>query len=85
MRGVASQCEYGNYHLSSENYILETIKDNKNVGYDNLGEIFLTDLSNIYTPLIRYQIGDWGVTSNKNCKCKEINNYKKLQEDLEIL
>ena len=67
---VAMQCgEQGGYHLTTENLVVEFIKQNKHVSAGELGEIVLTDLTNYGMPFIRYKIGDVGKPSDDTCSC----------------
>jgi len=68
---LASQCEYGRYHVSPEVGIIEIVDhDSKSVPPGMTGEVICTGLQNILQPLIRYRIGDvarWAV--DQRCRC----------------
>ncbi|WP_139800604.1 phenylacetate--CoA ligase family protein [Geothermobacter hydrogeniphilus] len=61
---IAHTCENGNLHLMADNAYVE-IFDQGNGG----GEIYVTDLHNLATPLIRYRLGDYAMASNEKCSC----------------
>jgi len=67
----ASQCEYGNYHVSPEIGFIEIIdKDGNPCPPGVMGEVICTGLQNTLQPLIRYRIGDvarWAL--DQKCKC----------------
>jgi phenylacetate-CoA ligase len=66
---IASECEkHSGYHISSENVILEFIKNGEAVQSEE-GQILLTNLRNYGMPFIRYQNGDVGTSSNDACSC----------------
>lgn len=68
---LASQCEYGRYHVSPEVGIIEIVDQNGLPCPPNvLGEVICTGLQNTLQPLIRYRLGDvarWA--SEQNCPC----------------
>jgi phenylacetate-CoA ligase len=68
---LASQCEYGRYHVSPDVGIIEIVNQEGQPCPPNvLGEIVCTGLQNILQPLIRYRIGDaarWA--SQQQCPC----------------
>jgi len=61
---LASQCEYGKYHIHMENSIVEIITDNRPSRPGELGRIVVTQLDNYAMPLIRYDLGDMAVQGN---------------------
>jgi phenylacetate-CoA ligase len=67
--GIAHQCEVGDlYHVQSENVFVEVVANNKSVD-NGLGEVVVTDLNNLTTPLIRYRVGDVVEASDRVCGC----------------
>lgn len=65
---IATECrERKGMHINE--YCLHLEIDKNNFTEENFGSILITDLWNIGMPLIRYEIGDIGVISNKNCDC----------------
>lgn len=67
---IACECNVHNgMHIFSDLRYLELIKNGLPVSDREEGSIVITDLINYAMPLIRYEIGDVGVLSNKQCKC----------------
>ena len=69
--GILSfQCKKGNMHLMSDHLCIEFLDENNaQVQAGELGRIVVTDLSSYAMPLIRYDIGDMGKPSDKQCSC----------------
>lgn len=67
----ASQCEFGQYHVSPEVGIVEIVDAHGNPAPPGVpGEVLCTGLQNMLQPLIRYRIGDvaaWSV--HQTCPC----------------
>jgi len=67
---IALQCpDHDYYHIQGESVIVEILDDNDRpcpVGV--VGRIVLTNLNNFVTPLIRYEIGDYGEFAEA-CPC----------------
>jgi phenylacetate-CoA ligase len=67
---IALQCpDHDHYHIQGESVIVEILDDNDRpcpVGV--VGRIVLTNLNNFVTPLIRYEIGDYGEFAEA-CPC----------------
>jgi len=59
---LALQCpETGHYHVQSESVLLEVLREDGSVcDVGESGKIVVTSLRNYATPLIRYEIGDYG-------------------------
>ncbi len=68
---IASQCgERRGMHIHAEGIILEVIRaDGTLADDDEPGQIVVTDLTNRAMPVIRYQIGDMGSVSGRQCDC----------------
>ncbi len=66
---IAHECPEGRMHITSENVIVEFIKDGKPVGPGQDGEIVITHLDNYAMPFIRYRTGDIGQPSDETCPC----------------
>ncbi len=66
---IAHECPEGRMHITSENMIVEFIKDGKPVGPAQDGEIIVTHLDNYAMPFIRYQTGDIGQPTDETCPC----------------
>ena len=67
---VAAQCEKseGLHYIPILHY-LETLKGSKPVGCGEVGSLTITSLAHYAMPIIRYQIGDLVILSDKNCSC----------------
>ena len=67
---IAQQCpEYGNYHITVENVFLEIVdEDGRPCAKHVPGRVLITSLINYATPLIRYELGDYGVLGD-DCPC----------------
>ena len=67
---IALQCpDHDHYHIQGESVIVEILDDEDRpcpVGV--VGRIILTNLNNFVTPLIRYEIGDYGELAEA-CPC----------------
>lgn len=67
---IALQCpEQGNYHVQSENLVLEVVDDAglpQPIGV--AGRVLLTTLHNFAMPLIRYELGDYAAMGEQ-CAC----------------
>lgn len=81
--GIAYESKNHQGHLISEDsYIVEILKNSKPVNEGQIGELFITDLNNFVTPMIRYQIGDLATapinqfTLNNEIKFKTIGEIK---------
>jgi len=67
---IASECKKQlGLHINAENIYLELVDNNaKSISHGN-GDIVVTDFWNFGMPLIRYQLGDVGTVSDKECTC----------------
>jgi phenylacetate-CoA ligase len=68
---IASECECHNgMHLNIEHLFIEFIKDDGSPSKPGEpGKIVVTDLYNQAIPLIRYQVEDIGVPTERKCDC----------------
>lgn len=68
---IASQCEFGNYHIFSTDIVAEFLNnDGRHVTPGEEGDIVITRLHPGPMPLIRYVNGDRGVPAgNEACPC----------------
>jgi phenylacetate-CoA ligase len=68
---IASECEqHQGMHLNIEHLYIEFLReDGTPVTPGEEGAIVITDLVNRGMPLIRYQIGDVGVPTDRRCSC----------------
>jgi phenylacetate-CoA ligase len=67
---IALECpESKLYHTMDENLIVEILDDNDNECLEGeAGRVVVTDLHNLHSPVIRYQIGDYAVRGGR-CSC----------------
>ena len=65
---IATDCEYGSLHIINDNVLVE-ILDDKGNHTESKGRIIVTALNSFATPIIRYEIGDYGKMSNRKCDC----------------
>jgi phenylacetate-CoA ligase len=66
---VAHECAHGTMHATDEQLILETIDPRTLRPSDGEGELVITNLVGLATPLIRYRTGDAVTLSNALCPC----------------
>lgn len=67
---IAFQCREGNMHMMSDHLCVEFLDENgRRVKDGEPGRIVITDLSSYAMPLIRYDIGDIGRPSERECPC----------------
>lgn len=68
---IACECEeHKGLHIASMTHYVEVLnKKMQPCKEGESGELYITLLSNYTMPLIRYQIGDLGVYTNKKCAC----------------
>lgn len=67
---LAFQCREGNMHIMSDHMCVEFLDDNDQpVKQGDLGRVVITDLVSYAMPLIRYDIGDMGRPSDRQCTC----------------
>jgi len=67
---ISFQCKEGNMHMMSDHMCIEFLDENDQpVKPGEMGRIVITDLSSYAMPMIRYDIGDMGKPSNKQCSC----------------
>lgn len=66
---IAHECEHGRMHLSTENLIVEILRDGCPVVAGQEGDIVVTELNNRAMPLIRYNLRDAGALATTDCPC----------------
>ena len=67
---LAFRCKKGNMHMMTDHMCIEFLdENNQQVKAGELGRIVITDLASYAMPLIRYDIGDMGRPSDKECSC----------------
>lgn len=66
----AQECEKGGMHWHMERSIVEFINEKgEDCKEGEVGRFIVTDLHNNVCPFIRYEVGDVGSFSNKECEC----------------
>ena len=66
---IAYECEEGSLHIMADNVFVEIVDEQgRPVGAGESGALLITDLNNRAMPLIRYQVGDFGVRGEQ-CRC----------------
>lgn len=67
---IAVQCPAsGQYHVMAESHLVEVLRDDGSpCGPGETGQVVVTDLHNLATPMIRYAIGDWAEVGGP-CPC----------------
>ncbi len=68
---IAYECPAGGMHVMSENVWVEVIdmKTKKPVPFGQKGLVVVTDLNNLSSPRLRYQLGDVISLSSEHCSC----------------
>ncbi|MCK4774223.1 MAG: hypothetical protein KAT30_05540, partial [Candidatus Krumholzibacteria bacterium] len=73
--GVGMEChKHDGYHIHTDNVLVEVVDENGVPAVPGeSGRIVVTDLRNLATPFIRYEIGDFGTMANDGpkgaCSC----------------
>lgn len=67
---LACQCPAGRLHVPQENVIVEVLNPaGQPVAPGEMGEIIVTNLDCLATPMIRYRTGDLAVAGDNSCPC----------------
>jgi phenylacetate-CoA ligase len=67
---IACECErHEGLHVNCDGVYVELIRDGKQVPAGEPGSVVVTDLTNRAMPIIRYQVGDVAVWSDRPCSC----------------
>ena len=68
---IASECEeHRGMHLNAEQKIVEFLdEEGRPCAPGQNGRIVVTDLTNFAWPLIRYEVGDMGIPTDRLCSC----------------
>src|SRR5262249_25603036 len=67
---IACECErHEGLHVNADGVYVELIRDGRPVGPGEPGSVVVTDLTNRAMPIIRYQVGDVAVWSERVCSC----------------
>lgn len=70
LRRTAWECPcHEGYHIDIDSIVMQFIKDGEEVAAGEEGKIVYTGLYNYAMPIIRYDIGDWGIPSEGLCSC----------------
>lgn len=70
-RCIAWECRHhSGYHINADTLIVEFIRDGKTARTGEPGRIVVTPLFPYAMPLIRYDLGDIGVTTDRQCPCR---------------
>lgn len=68
--GIAHECEaHRGHHVNAESYIVEIVRDGRPARPGEVGEVLVTDLTNLSVPLIRYALGDLATATDASCPC----------------
>jgi phenylacetate-CoA ligase len=67
---IACECErHEGLHVNAEGVYVELLRDGRPVPPGEAGSVVVTDLTNRAMPLVRYQVGDVAVWSDRPCSC----------------
>lgn len=67
---IAWECSrHTGYHINADNLVVEFINNGKVALPGEKGKIIITNLNSYTMPFIRYNIGDVGIPSDKQCPC----------------
>lgn len=67
---IAYQCLHNsNYHINSDNVIIEILKNDKPVKNGESGEVVITNLNRFAMPILRYKNGDIACLGKDFCPC----------------
>jgi phenylacetate-CoA ligase len=67
---IACECErHQGLHINNDSVLVEVIRDGRPARPGEAGHVVVTDLTNRAMPLIRYQVGDLAVASDRRCPC----------------
>jgi len=67
---IACECErHQGLHVNADGLYVEVLRDGRPVPAGQQGQVHVTDLANRAMPLLRYQVGDLAVLSNRRCVC----------------
>ena len=70
VNGIAYECSCGHLHCLQNNVYVEIVKDGRNVGFGEKGNVCVTGLNNRCMPFIRYDLGDVAILrEGKECSC----------------
>jgi phenylacetate-CoA ligase len=79
--GIAYEAKNNIGHLiADDSYIVEVLKNGTKVQPGEIGEIYITDLNNMITPMIRYQIGDLATIQKASSSKDNLIPFNTLDE-----
>src|SRR5262249_46895959 len=67
---IACECEkQAGLHINADGVYVEVLRDGRPARPGEAGSLVITDLTNRAMPILRYQVGDVGVLSERRCPC----------------
>lgn len=69
---IAFECEKGSMHIMSDCCIVELLDQKDDSCDGNLKEVVVTNLHNYAMPIVRYRVGDFAISSDRNCECGRV-------------
>jgi phenylacetate-CoA ligase len=67
---IACECErHQGLHVNADGVLLEVVREGRLAEPGETGAVVVTDLTNQAMPLLRYQVGDLAVLSERSCPC----------------
>ena len=67
---IAAECHQQNgLHINSDHLVVETVDEHRHSVTEQAGDLLITDLYNYGMPLVRYENGDRGILSHRQCCC----------------
>lgn len=66
---MAAACAHGYLHPFEDLYHFEVVRGEQQAADGELGELVVTDLTNLAMPIIRYRLGDVAVWLSEPCPC----------------
>lgn len=77
--GIAYECQaHDGHHVVDECYLVELLVDGRPARSGEVGEVVITDLYNLATPMIRYRIGDLAVAVDNSLVCGCGRSHKRI-------
>lgn len=67
---VGCECDqHHGFHLNADSVLVEVLVDGRPARPGEPGALVITDLTNRAMPILRYQVGDVGILSERRCPC----------------
>jgi len=67
---IAHECEaHLGLHVNAESYVVEILCGDRPARPGEVGDVVVTDLTNLSVPLVRYALGDRAALSDRVCPC----------------